>query len=162
MADNPKISLDAELIAEVLRELPNGGIAAYADLSALIGADVRGKGRRALENGRALAERAGALFVAEKSQGIRRLRADEVPGLGTAARAGILRRSEKALKRMQAQNYNLDQSQRAHLDAEISVIGAAAAIAAGSTVKQARDIGESTPLTPELIARIAFQIEPRK
>lgn len=91
-----KMAHETRLIADHLVAVPHGGQVTYRDLTQLIGIDIRGR-RHVLIAARKLAlDEASVVFDTVRGKGLKRLAAEEIPGIGTAARKRIRRSARRA------------------------------------------------------------------
>lgn len=95
---NTEISPDVAALVELLRAASPGATVAYADLSKAIGRDIR-EHRYLMNSAQRIAARDhGAIFSNEKLVGYVRLTTDQLPDVGSTARAKVRRASRKASK----------------------------------------------------------------
>lgn len=93
-----EISPDVAALVETLREVSPGAVVTYASLSEAIGRDVR-KDRWLITSAQRIAAREhGAVFGNERNVGYRRLEVDQLPDVGSTARARVRIASRKAAR----------------------------------------------------------------
>ncbi len=156
---SPQIALEAGRIAAALAALPVGGVLPYEEASRLIGRDVRGPARFALIKARRQAEaETGHLFEAVRGEGLRRLGAAHVAGVGLASRRRIGRAAKRGFERLSRLSYNdLEPPARAAIDRERSLLGAIHGMASQPTARKVDALlaepGTTGPVTLAEIAR---------
>jgi hypothetical protein len=150
------LSPETRLLVETLHKVPLGAEIAYADLTAALGLDVTGPARAALNTARRILERdEGAVFVACRRTGLRRLTPEEAPDIGANGRRKIRRtanRSLRAMQRLAATSNGLDPDAQRRLNAEITASGLLAKI---TEDKPVRAMQAENP-TPPAHAATAF------
>lgn len=91
---------EVRVLADMLAAVPFGETVRYANLSAAVHFDVRQK-RHILARARQKAlEETGAIFDTVRGVGLRRLQAEQIPGLGAAARRRIRREAHRTHRAM--------------------------------------------------------------
>jgi hypothetical protein len=148
------LKTETRLLIDALRAVPLGQIVDFGTLSAACGLDVTGKGRSLLSSARSIAARDyGAVFVSERTVGLRRLRPDDAPTLGQSARKRIRSTSGAAMKKMvtlaEASNSLAPEAQR-QLNAEMAIHGLLREIATDRTTESMQ---KDTVKPPALVAQ---------
>lgn len=150
------LSPETRLLVETLHKVPIGAEITYADLSAALGLDVTGPARGTLNTARRILERdEGAVFVACRGTGLRRLKPEEAPDIGATGRRKIRRtakRSLRAMQRLAATSNGLDPEAQRRLNAEITANGLLAKITEDKPVRAM----ESEKTEPPAHAATAF------
>lgn len=148
---NPERQIKIERLAKALRDLPIRAIATYADLSAQLGEDVRTE-RLALMRARDLVEKeTGMRFATVHGEGVKKLDAAAIPGIGEEARAQIARRARRKHAKLTGLKYNdIDPALQTRIDAERSLLGAIAATARA----KAEQVIEHTATGPIIATRV--------
>lgn len=142
-------SIDAGLLADRLATLGVGEPASYADLTAVIGTDVRrGRGLSALRTARRQLQRERQMvFNVERGVGLRRLSDDQVVEAGASYLAKVRRAARRGAKLVTS--VSSYEALPAHLkvrhNAQVSIFGAIEAVAAGKAVAR---LGERTGAKP--------------
>lgn len=155
---SPAHEIAVEKIAALLAALGVGEILSYADASKAAGLDLRSAARWLLLRARANVEkeRPDVRFTTERGQGVRRLAADEIPGIGAAARRSIRRKARIGYRRLADQKMNLSPQDQARVDLERSILGAVITVSRDATLKKAATGERTGPLTlADLAARLA-------
>lgn len=94
---------ETDLLIARLREVPLGQEIGYADLSRVIGRDVKTAARARLASARRIAARDhGVLFFAIPAQGLRRVTVEELPQVGVHARRRIRSSARGAMQSITA------------------------------------------------------------
>lgn len=114
----PEISADARFLIDALKAVRAGDTISYADLTKLIGRDVRADARGCLSTARRHCERDGIVFGAIRKEGLKRLGDTELCADYVAAGSHIARTARRSLRRMNAvENYaDLPPDKRQQLD----------------------------------------------
>jgi hypothetical protein len=90
------LKTETRLLIDALRTAPIGQVVSFATLSAACGLDVQAQGRGLLSSARRIVARDhGAVFVSERTVGLRRLRPEEAPrawSIRATAHPHLLRR----------------------------------------------------------------------
>ncbi len=145
------LSPETEALLAALKDVPLGGDISYRALTAKIGRDVTGAARAKLASARTIALRDyGIGFTAIRGEGLRRIRPEEAPGMGTAARTSIrskARRASRGIKSVIAASNGVDAETQRRAAAEISSLGLLAEIA-GNKAQVAFEAKE--PMAPAL------------
>lgn len=103
---NPQNARIVAAITRTLAAIPIGGTVAYQEISRAAGVKVQDR-RDLLHKAREAAETTlGCLYEPVRGIGIRRLEADETPGVGSHAIVGVRRKTKRALTRMVRVNAN--------------------------------------------------------
>lgn len=148
---NPETEIETEKLAAVLRNLPIDGLASYAELSAAVGYQVQGKPFALIRARKRVEEESGLRFGTVHRQGVKKLAAEAVAGIGADARKRIARTAKRQHTRLSGLKYNnLDASTRARIDAERSLLGAVSAAARAD----ADQLTEITATGPEVANRV--------
>jgi hypothetical protein len=94
---------ETDLLIARLRDVPLGQEISYADLSRVIGRDVRTFARPRLSSARDIALREfGVCFFAVRGQGLRRITVEDLPQIGVHARRSIQSKAKNGLKAISA------------------------------------------------------------
>lgn len=127
---NPETELEIDAIARVLIELPIRQVATYDALSEAVGYDVRAK-RFALMKARNRVEaQTGLRFSTVHGEGVKKLDAAAVAGIGADARKAIARKAKTQSARLTGLRYNdIDPKAQQRIDVERSLLGAISAAA---------------------------------
>ena len=152
---SPDRQIRIERLAKFLRDLPIREVATYEALSDHLGEDVKSD-RIALIRARKVAEReTGMRFATVHGEGVKKLDAAAIPGIGEEVRKGIARKARRQSERLVGLKYNdIDGPMQARIDAERSILGA---IAATANVKAEKvEIHTSTgPIVPSRIFQVS-------
>ncbi len=148
---SPDRQIRIERLTRYLRDLPIRAVATYDDLSAHLGEDVKAD-RLALIRARKVAEQeTGMRFATVHGEGVKKLDAASIPGIGEEVRKGIARKARRQSERLVGLKYNdIDGPMQARIDAERSILGAIAATARVSPEK----VEQHTSTGPIVPARI--------
>lgn len=130
LATNPETAIEVEKLAAVLRDLAPREVVTYDTLSKAVGYPVQRR-RLALIKARDLVEaESGMRFTTVHATGVKKLGAEELPGIGAVARATIARKAKRQAKRLTGLRYNdVDRARQVRIDAERSLLGAISATA---------------------------------
>jgi hypothetical protein len=156
---SPQIEIETDILANVLAEVASGETVTYARLSLAIGRDVsKSNARLALMKARKRVEKnTGALFATVRGEGVQRLTAENVPGIGAQTRRSIKRRAKSAYERLTAQKYNnVTDETRRRIDAERSLLGAIASMASDGA---AHKVSVGTQTGPMSITQVMEAIK---
>lgn len=96
----PEANIDTKTILERLRKAEPGELVTYAELSEIIGRDVRATARGCLTSAMRGALREGLVFSSVKNEGVRLLPDDGIAGVGLAAVKHIGRAARRAGKKL--------------------------------------------------------------
>lgn len=153
MANFLSLSPETQALSDALRAVSLGATITYAALSESIGRDVTGPARATLVSARRIVLRDfGAVFEVKRAHGLRRLKPDEAPDIGSAARRKIRRTSSRAMKSMHSvvnASNGLSPEAGRKLSAEMSTHGLMVALAAD---KVAHTMQSETRMPPAIAA----------
>lgn len=159
-----EISPDVAAIVEVLRAASPGQTVTYAEISKAIGRDVLAD-RYLLTSARRIAARDhGAVFGNEMRVGYTRLTVDQLPDVGSTARAHIRRSSRKAAKFIR---YGTDRANDVapetgrKINAEISALALIEHVASDKAATPVKE-HDQRPEPVAITARRLFQLEEAK
>lgn len=122
----PELSIDVRLLAERLKKATPGEVISYADLSSVIGQDVRGRqGYARLKSARRVVQReANMIFEAVTRQGLKRCDDMGIVKVAQSCIDSIHRRATRGLKAIACVNVDtLDNNGRILLNATASHLG---------------------------------------
>lgn len=142
---DPERQLKIEALVEALDALPVDGVLKYAAASKIADEDDADRTKDLLRAAVKRAElQSSARFGNVRNVGIRRLTAEELPGIGSATRSRIGKAARKGFVRLSdIRSNDVPQTLRSRLDAERSVLGAIASMSRETTVKKI-ERGEKT------------------
>ena len=126
MSGKFSVSAETTLIAQRLADVEPGRIVTYAELSALVVADVRGSARHSLTSARRIVQRDHrAVFESVRGVGIRRLTDTEIATqCGRETIRAMHRKAGRGLKRIACANTDgLDREAVTRMNADASLIG---------------------------------------
>jgi hypothetical protein len=93
-------SIDTQMIEERLRKAPVGDLVTYAELTQLVGRDVREAVYHCLQSARKRLEKDGMLFGTIEGEGLRRLSDSEIVKVPAAATLRQRRMSQRVLRQL--------------------------------------------------------------
>lgn len=133
----PKYVLEINMIADMLKALPIGGVITYSDISARVGFDIQSRGYVLMRARRLAEETGGHLFTTIPRNGVQKIDAKLVPEIGAAARKRVRSTAKRAFSRLGAVKYNdLTNDQRLRISAERAVLSTIHAAADGNVLKK--------------------------
>jgi hypothetical protein len=154
-----KMSTEVRALADHLQTIPHGTSISYVQLSAIAGFDVCIK-RHCLARARALVmAEIGAGFDCERGRGLRRLTAEQVPGIGMATRKHCrlaARRAHRAMTAIMKGFNDVDTPTQRKFLAETSVLGLLELISRDRYVTRLER--RERPLAVAATARILLQL----
>lgn len=152
----PEMQIEIERLAKALRAVPVGSVLTYTDASKAIGRDVTNGARFVLQKARDAVEKSdGIRFGTVYREGIKRLAADDVPGIGREVRKRIGRAAKRGFNRMSGLSYNdIKPDIRAQIDAERSVLGAIHSLTAQVAVTKVSEGTQTGPMPAKEVARL--------
>lgn len=150
-SSNPETEIEVERLASVLTDLPISAIATYSELSRAVGYDVQER-PFTLMKARDIVERETGLRLSTvKREGVKKLDAAAIAGIGAEARKSIARRAKRQAKRLAGLSYNdIDRTTQQRIDAERSLLGAISATARADV----RKVEAETSTGPVVAARV--------
>jgi hypothetical protein len=120
------LARETRILADHLQAVPHGGEITYSHLSSLIGIDILSQ-RHCLHAARQVAiNESGAAFGTIRGKGLKRLLAEQIPGLGSAARKRIrlsARRTRQAMSKAMNGFNDVDPALRRQQMAESAILG---------------------------------------
>lgn len=151
------LSPETEALLAALKSVPLGGEISYRTLSAAVGRPVNGPARSSLNSARRIALRElGVAFTAVRGVGLRRITADEAPGMGATARSRIrstAKRATRGIRAVVAASNGVSPEVQRRVSAEISALGLLAEVASEPAQKAFSADG---PALPPALAGAAF------
>lgn len=145
-------STQTSIIIELLRVSPLDVVVSYSKLSDAIGEDVSGRARYHLSSAVKALYDEGIPFGTVRGEGVKRLKAEEVPSIGDHALQKIRRGSKRARKRMGVINGMNDVSNevRVKVNTAASMLGVIETFAANKSRKTVEAEVEKTqgPIPP--------------
>ena len=122
---DPDLEIEIDALAKILSDLPIREMVAYADLSEAVGYDVQDKPFALIKSRRRVEDNTGIRLGTVRGQGIKKLDATAVAGIGAAARRTIAKKAKRQASRLTGLRYNdIDAKTQARIDAERSLLGA--------------------------------------
>lgn len=148
LPSKPEIEIEVSAIASALVGLPIGQIMAYADINRVAGRDVTKENRYILLRAVKKAEQdSGARFATVHATGVKRLSAEDLPGIGNAVRTRVKNAAKRGYARLTDLKYNdITPESRRLIDAERSLLGAISAIASDTSAKKVQAGTTTGPL----------------
>jgi hypothetical protein len=138
MRSIPGLSIDTKMLTDKLATLVPDDVITYSDLSQVIGRDVQNGARSNLYSAirRLLAD--GKVYASVRGIGIKRLKDEEIVGVGPAVLAKMRRAANRARAKLAAvQDFDsLDRDAKISHNLSLSVLGVVAHMTKASTVKQ--------------------------
>jgi hypothetical protein len=129
-ATNPEIQIEVERLSAILRETPIGAVASYDALSGSVGYSVQLKPFSLLRARKVVEEETGMRFATIRGEGVKKLEASAIPGIGASARRSVARKAKRHAARLAGLSYNdIEAPIQARIDAERSLLGAISAAA---------------------------------
>lgn len=145
---SPETQIEIEALSAILEALPIDGIATYDQLSEAVGYRVNESPFSLMKARKSLEERCGLRFGTVRMEGVKKLSADAVAGIGADARKAIARKAARQAKRLTGLRYNdIHGPMQARIDAERSLLGAIAATAKAD-VKRVEKLTPTAPVVP--------------
>lgn len=128
---NPDLQIESEKIEAALSNLGPEELMTYRDINDLVGYDVIKTKRWVVMRAKQRVEkRQGLRFATVNGQGIKKLAATSLPGIGAVSRKRIGRIAKKDAARLTELKYNdIDSRLQSRIDAERSLLGAISAVA---------------------------------
>jgi hypothetical protein len=128
---NPKTQVEIEALMNALLALGPDDLLTYTAMNQLVGYPVRQTPWAMLRARDRAEQETGLRFATVRGEGLVRLTADNLPGIGMAARSRIGRIAKRNGQRLtDLRGYNkIDRRLRARLDAERSLLGAIGEVA---------------------------------
>lgn len=150
-SSNPETEIEIERLAKVLLDLPIRSVATYSQLSLAVGYDVQRKPFALMKARKRVETETGLRLGTVKGEGIKKLDAEAVAGIGANARRSIAKKARRQAARLTGLSYNdIDAGTRQRIDAERSLLGAISATA-NADVKQIEGKTGTGPVVPALI-----------
>jgi hypothetical protein len=151
----PETQIEIERLSTILRDLGPGDVVGYDALSGAVGYNVQERRFSLMKAQQATEKETGLRFATVPRQGLKKLPADALPGIGSIARRRIAKSAKRQAARLVGLRYNdIDQAVKAKLDAERSLLGAISAVA---TTKP-ETIEEGTRTGPLVAAQVFERI----
>jgi hypothetical protein len=152
---NPETQIEIEKLAAMLRELPPGETASYAALSEAVSYNVQHKPFALMRARRVVEQESGLRFGTVMREGVKRLPATALPGIGMASRKRMSRMAKRQAARLTGLRYNdIDATIQARIDAERSLLGAISVVAATNSEK----LSEHTTTGPMVAAQVLDKV----
>lgn len=153
---NPETAIEVEKLVAVLRDLPPGEMVTYATLSEAVGYPVQRKPFPLMRARKIVEQESGLRFGTVMREGIKRLPANALPGIGADVRKRMSRAAKRQAVRLTGLRYNdIDSTIQARIDAERSLLGAISAIATANAEK----LSEHTTTSPMVAAQVFEKVK---
>lgn len=125
MTTMTRLGIDAENIAKQLRTALVGALVRYDDLTKLVGRDVTGEARGAMNSARRLLLREGIRFDVVRGEGLKRMSDSEVAQSGAASIRSVRRKVNGEIKKLSAvSDFNsLTGAEKVQHNTAMSVLG---------------------------------------
>jgi alkylated DNA nucleotide flippase Atl1 len=132
-----QLSADSAAIVKAIEEMPVGGVITYAQLSAVIGRDIR-HFRGSLESARKSVQRdKGMVFDVIRKEGIKRLADNEIIDLSDKAREHSRRHAKRIAKKLICVNYeSLSKDKQVKHNAALSMFGTLSELSSTASMKR--------------------------
>jgi hypothetical protein len=126
---NPETEIEVDALAKALVAVPIRETISYAALSEVVGYDVQRKPFALFKARKRVESDTGLRLATVKGEGIKKLDAEAIAGIGAAARKNIARKAARQAQRLTGLRYNdIDATTQARIDAERSLLGAISAM----------------------------------
>ena len=130
LTSNPETQIEVERLVSILRDLGPGELATYEELSGAVGYSVQDRPFPLIRARRIVEKETGLRLETVVREGVKKLSADALPGIGAAARKRIGRHARRQGARLTGLRYNdIDGPLQARLDAERSLLAAVNTVA---------------------------------
>lgn len=154
-ATSPDTQIKVEALALALRALPVGEVMPYAAAATACKEPDRGRLGALLVRARKSVEQAeGSRFATVHRIGIKRLAAEDMPGIGSHARARIGRIAKRQFHRLSGIRANMSAETQAQIDIQRSLLGAISEISKPSAAEKLQKRGD---VTGPMVAAAVFQ-----
>lgn len=129
-ATNPEMQIEVEKLTRALSELGPEQMLPYADMSRMLGYDIKDKPWVLMRAKKRVEKDSGLRLSTVRGEGVKKLSAEGLPGIGMVARSRIGRIAKHNANRLSELRYNdIDSRLQARVDAERSLLGAIGAVA---------------------------------
>jgi hypothetical protein len=150
-ATNPELQLEIEKLYEALNELAPDGLLSYETMSRLLGYSIKQKPWVLMRAKKRFENNTGLRVGTVRGEGVRKLTAEAVPGLGAVARKRIGRIAKRGSEQLIDLRYNdIDSRVQARIDAERSLLGAISAVASTQGNHMAKET-RTGPIVPAAV-----------
>lgn len=155
---NPELQIEIEKITEALMNLGPEQMLSYEEMNRMLGYDMKKTKPWVLMRAKQRIEKHQKLRLATvHGQGVKKLTAEQVPGIGAYARAHIGRVAKRTATRLTDLGYNdIDKKTQSRIDAERSLMGAISAVAS----TQGNHVASMTKTGPVVAAQIFDYVRP--
>lgn len=156
---NPEITIEVELLAAILRGLGPDQLATYVELSAAVGYSIQDRPFPLFKARKVVERETGLRFSTVRGEGVKKLPADALAGIGAFARKRISRHARRQAERLTGLRYNdVSAPLQSRIDAERSLLAAISAVAGASH----EPITQNTSTGPIVAARVFDLIRPAR
>lgn len=150
-ATDPEIAIEIDIISRMLADLPVRQVISYEVLSKAVGYSVQDRPFVLLKAREKAEEITGMRLETIRREGIKKMDAAAVAGIGASVRGAIARKARKHAKRLTGLKYNdIDARTQSRIDAERSLLGAISAAAKADIER----VQEHTSTGPVVASRI--------
>lgn len=148
---NPETEIEVEALLRILSDLPLRETAPYEQLSEAVGYSVQERPFALMKARKRFEESSGLRLGTVKGEGVRKLDATAIVGIGADARRKIARKAKAQAARLSGLKYNdIDRGTQQRIDAERSLLGAISSAAKANVDK----VEQETATGPIVAARV--------
>lgn len=148
---DPELAIEIDILARILADLPVRSIVSYETLSKAVGYSVQDRPFALLKARLQAEETTGMRLETVRCEGIKKMDAAAVAGIGAKVRNAIARKARKHARRLTGLKYNdIDAATQSRIDAERSLLGAISATAKADIER----VQEHTSTGPLVASRI--------
>jgi hypothetical protein len=129
-ATNPELQIEMEKLSRALADLGPEEMLPYADMTRMLGYNIKEKPWVLMRAKKRVEKDTGLRLATVRGEGVKKLSAENLAGIGMTARAKIGRVAKYNAARLSGLRYNdIDDRIQARVDAERSLLGAISAVA---------------------------------